>query len=222
MFLQNKYSKVYFSLIERAKKRLTPEEYFERHHILPISLGGLDIDDNKVCLSAKEHYVCHLLLVKMTEGKQKRSMMFAFYKMRVSNSSQKQRFLASKSYEFFKKKWSHINSGANNYFSTHIFAGANNHFYGKHHSLETKQILREKCANFAEKNGFFKKKHSEKTRSIISEKTKTRLSNKENHPYYGKKRKDLFWISDGRKNTRINLENFEKYRENGWKRGRLK
>lgn len=67
MFKQNKYFKWYTSIIERANTREL-QGYSERHHIIPKSLGGLDSHDNLVTLTAKEHFICHLLLVKMTEG----------------------------------------------------------------------------------------------------------------------------------------------------------
>lgn len=39
--------------------------YTEKHHILPLSLGGDSTEVNLVSLSAKEHYICHHLLTKM-------------------------------------------------------------------------------------------------------------------------------------------------------------
>lgn len=41
--------------------------------------------------------------------------------------------------------------------------GKNNPFYGRHHTEETKEVLRSKCANFGEKNGFYGKHHTEET-----------------------------------------------------------
>ena len=39
--------------------------YVEKHHIIPKSEGGDDSDDNLVNLTAREHYVAHLLLAKI-------------------------------------------------------------------------------------------------------------------------------------------------------------
>ena len=65
------YQKIYDQLI--AKRQQNPiskkNGYCERHHIIPKSLGGLDDDSNKVNLTAREHYIAHLLLVKITEQK---------------------------------------------------------------------------------------------------------------------------------------------------------
>lgn len=72
MFKENKYTNWYFSIIEKSKKLKRSKNesvYYERHHIIPKSLGGTDLVDNLVLLTAKEHFVCHLLLTKMTTGR---------------------------------------------------------------------------------------------------------------------------------------------------------
>ena len=43
--------------------------------------------------------------------------------------------------------------------------------YGKTHSEETKNILRNKCKNYKDKNGMYGKTHSEETKKIIVERT---------------------------------------------------
>jgi hypothetical protein len=73
MYLLNKYTRCYFSIIERARTR-TLEGYSEKHHIIPRSLGGSDRKDNLVKLTAREHFICHLLLVKMVVGDSKYKM----------------------------------------------------------------------------------------------------------------------------------------------------
>ena len=59
------YSFHYKKLIERARTRKTPSGYIERHHIIPVCLGGTNDDDNIVSLLAEEHYCAHLLLAKI-------------------------------------------------------------------------------------------------------------------------------------------------------------
>jgi hypothetical protein len=44
-------------------------------------MGGSNKKDNIVALTPREHYICHLLLVKMTEGIAKRSMTYAAWTM---------------------------------------------------------------------------------------------------------------------------------------------
>ncbi len=73
MFNNSKYTNWYFSLIENARnqhrkryKRNHPNyQYFEQHHIHPRSMGGSDNKENLVLLTTKEHFICHLLLIKM-------------------------------------------------------------------------------------------------------------------------------------------------------------
>jgi hypothetical protein len=77
MYLENKYTKWYYNLINRAKNRiLVRGEYYETHHIIPKSLGGTDNKTNLVKLTAREHFVCHLLLIKMTTGKEKSKFVY--------------------------------------------------------------------------------------------------------------------------------------------------
>ena len=55
-------------------------EYGEVHHILPRSLGGMDISQNLVRLTPEEHYRCHELLPFIyTEGKAHRAMVNAWW-----------------------------------------------------------------------------------------------------------------------------------------------
>jgi hypothetical protein len=63
------YTKHYNLLIERAKERLL-EGYKEAHHIIPKSMGGTGDPDNLVNLTAREHYVAHILLAKIYGGTQ--------------------------------------------------------------------------------------------------------------------------------------------------------
>lgn len=43
--------------------------YVEKHHIIPKALGGSNGSDNIARLTAREHFVCHLLLAKIHGGK---------------------------------------------------------------------------------------------------------------------------------------------------------
>jgi rubrerythrin len=62
------YQKVYTKLIENAQLRIKPNEYFEKHHIIPRSLGGDNSKENIVALTAREHFIAHLLLAKIYGG----------------------------------------------------------------------------------------------------------------------------------------------------------
>lgn len=62
LFLNNKYTKWYYSICKNAKIRNLGDE---NHHIVPRSLGGDNSKENLVLLSTREHMICHLLLTKM-------------------------------------------------------------------------------------------------------------------------------------------------------------
>ena len=89
MFTDKFYSKVYFSTIEKAKKRgWKKARGRERHHIIPQSLGGSNDKDNLVYLSCREHFLCHWLLLKITEGENQHKMRYALMGMRAENEHQ--------------------------------------------------------------------------------------------------------------------------------------
>lgn len=87
MFKQNKYTKYYTLLTDRAKSRVLTG-YTERHHIIPQSLGGSNDKENLVDLTAREHFICHWLLIKMTEGECRGKMLYALQSMKAENKYQ--------------------------------------------------------------------------------------------------------------------------------------
>jgi len=103
MFLSNKYTNWYNSIIERAKNRKL-NGYFERHHIIPKSLGGSDYKENIVDLTGKEHFICHLLLTKMLLGDNKYKMIKAANMMAFRHSPNQERYkINSRTYGILKK-----------------------------------------------------------------------------------------------------------------------
>lgn len=62
------YKKTYQALINRAIKRCSIDCYTERHHIIPVALGGSDDDSNIAVLTAREHFIAHMLLAKIHGG----------------------------------------------------------------------------------------------------------------------------------------------------------
>ncbi|HET8688770.1 MAG TPA: HNH endonuclease signature motif containing protein [Methanosarcina sp.] len=104
-YLQNKYATWYFALVSSRQNRILTEEYKERHHIIPRSLGGLDAAENLVDLTAREHYIAHLLLVKMFEGESKMKMSFALRCMSNFQNKYHNRYTpASKIYALAKRE----------------------------------------------------------------------------------------------------------------------
>lgn len=116
-FIDNKYKKWYFSIIEKAKtkqRKKTKKIYLESHHIIPECMGGKET----VLLTAKEHFICHLLLCKFTIGEYKVKMFYALRAFQMKSSNQKNRYFNSKLYETIRilnsKTISEKFSGQNN------------------------------------------------------------------------------------------------------------
>lgn len=95
MYLQNKYTNVYFSIITQAKARnlVTRKQakivlgYTELHHIIPKCLGGDNSKENTIYLTAREHFICHWLLIKMVRAESKHRMIYALRMMRCNNKN---------------------------------------------------------------------------------------------------------------------------------------
>ena len=62
------YFLAYQRLIAKATARVCLDGYVERHHILPKALGGSDNSSNLVALTAREHFLAHVLLAKIHGG----------------------------------------------------------------------------------------------------------------------------------------------------------
>jgi len=103
MFLDNKYTRIYYQIIERAKSR-TLAGYKEKHHIIPKSFGGSNKKENLVELTAREHFICHWLLTRMTEGLLKGKMIYAVWMLATNNNPhQKREKISSRKYEMLKR-----------------------------------------------------------------------------------------------------------------------
>lgn len=116
MFLKNKYTKLYFKIINNAKKqfRLKDDNYFELHHIIPRSFGGNNYKKNLVLLTPKEHFICHLLLTKSVTNNYINKAKSAFNIMTISSDNQKR--YNSRLYSYFQKqrKFTPKQNGKNN------------------------------------------------------------------------------------------------------------
>ena len=105
------YAKIYSVIINNAQtlNRSKQDSYYEAHHILPQSLGGSNKKENIVLLTPREHFICHVLLVKMyaTDSNAYRRMLHALMLMKGGNSHQS-RYIGSKLYESMKLKYSEV------------------------------------------------------------------------------------------------------------------
>ena len=64
------HQRQYDLLIAKAQARNGVIGYAERHHIVPRSLGGTNDNANLVELTAREHFIAHMLLARMHGGTQ--------------------------------------------------------------------------------------------------------------------------------------------------------
>lgn len=93
---------IYNRLIKKALHRdIDPDQYYEKHHIVPRCLGGSDFADNLVLLTAREHFIAHLLLVKSLPGNSR--LVKAAMMMSVCGSST-QRRTTNRVYEWLRKQ----------------------------------------------------------------------------------------------------------------------
>ena len=104
------YKNIYYRIIENSKRDNENgnrcEGYFEKHHILPKSLGGTNKKENIVKLTAREHFICHWLLVKMyNKGTNERNkMLCALWRMQSVNGIHK-RYVNSRAYEALRMEF---------------------------------------------------------------------------------------------------------------------
>lgn len=112
------YLRIYNNIIDKRKIE-KPIGYKERHHIIPYCISKNNNKDNLIDLTAREHFICHLLLVKIHKNdKYYYKLLNAFLMMNCKNDKQK-RYYNSRLYEYlkteFSKLMSYINKGSKNY-----------------------------------------------------------------------------------------------------------
>lgn len=104
MYLTNKYTNWYKNIITNAQQRANHDGYFEKHHILPKSLGGSNESSNLVKLTAREHFICHLLLIRMTEGKSRVKMRYAAWMMVKNNPYQNRTIITGRRFQLLREQ----------------------------------------------------------------------------------------------------------------------
>jgi len=110
IFIDNKYTHWYYNIINRAKTR-SLNDYKEKHHIIPKCMGGDNTKNNLVELTAREHFVCHRLLVKMVPVAFKQKMVYAIWSMANKENLHQTRVKATSTvYEQLRKSFSKTHS----------------------------------------------------------------------------------------------------------------
>lgn len=98
----------YDRLIETRKDRVLEEGvYYERHHIVMKSMGGTDVPENLVLLTAREHFLAHWLLWMIHRNVQSA---FAFSMMRVKGNRNHRKICTAREYSFIRESLSFASS----------------------------------------------------------------------------------------------------------------
>ncbi len=109
----SKYTKWHNQIISNALNRKWQKrsnDGLEKHHILPKSFGGDNTKFNYVTLTPREHFVVHMLLLKMLKDKLfYNKMLFALFNMKASNKLHA-RNNTSRFYEKYKTEWQLLQS----------------------------------------------------------------------------------------------------------------
>jgi len=261
--LQNKYTNWYVKIIENAINRQEIIGYSETHHILPkcFRLGGDHDLENLVDLTAKEHFICHMLLVKMVGDNQMKSKLaYANWQMTMRSNGRDRYKICAQQYEFLRKQLSKFTKGLpkteeakqkmrkprtttvnmrkpksvpnwnkggtisdeqklkQSIAMRGKLVGEKNGFYGKTHSDETKQHLRELNAG---------KQLSDEHRQNISNAQKGKPTWNKGKPATDEHRKNVsagltgqIFITNGVENKRIWPKDLENYDLTVWYRGK--
>jgi len=172
---RTKYLTWYETLVAKAKDRPLLDGYVERHHVVPVSLGGSNEAENIITLTAREHYIAHLLLWRMTMHKKFHNKMSMALHVMVNGSGHKKQnrnyLIPSRIYESARRSFIQAMKA--------YYAENGGHMKGKKHTPEAlakmrawqavpeiKQQQRERV--LGEKNHFYGKKHSEEMKKQIA------------------------------------------------------
>lgn len=89
------YQKIYDDICKRGQERILPKEiYTEKHHIIPKCLGGDNSKENLTILTAREHFLCHLILARKLYSSNCK-LWYALHKMMYSNNEYQERYIPS-------------------------------------------------------------------------------------------------------------------------------
>lgn len=138
------YSTVYNRLVQRAQDRVLSSG-FERHHIVPKSLGGPNCRSNIVKLTIREHFVAHKLLTRMHSGQAQKKMWFAYYRLCNRHQNTNSRLYEQAKLQS-KKYLSEIHTGKtisddHKQQLSKLFTGAGNPNYNKKHNEQTLELM---------------------------------------------------------------------------------
>jgi len=74
-------------------------------------MGGENKESNIAVLTAREHFICHILLTKMTTGNHRYRMVYAAKMMSTVKNNHQQRYVNSCLYKTLKEQYSQMLKG---------------------------------------------------------------------------------------------------------------
>lgn len=134
------YLRIYKNLIlvaQTSNRQKSHNIYYERHHIMPKCLGGLNTSENLVLLTAKEHYIAHLLLCNIYPGH--RGLVYAKWRMTSCSFNHMRYKVSARTYEKLKYELSIASIG--HIVSENTRNKISNSLTGKTSSQETKKKM---------------------------------------------------------------------------------
>ena len=145
------YLKVYCNFIRKAENRTSPEGYTEKHHTFPKSIFGKN--NRTVVLTAREHYIAHVLLEKI-------------YIKRYGMSDVKTHKMIN----------AHIMMKSGKYINSHLYENVRKRFS----AIISKKMLGHKVSEETRKKiSFYSKNRSEETLEKIGKSSKGRTLSEE-------------------------------------------
>lgn len=203
------YRKVYKTLVDnRLAAPLPKEEYGEEHHIVPVAEGGSDDASNKVRLSAREHYIAHLLLAKIYNDC---AMHCAVVFMQTGRHENRKFKFNSRLYEKMREEFA---KKLSDWRIAHPLSGSKNGMYGRHHTEESKKKMSD---NKKGQRTWLGRHHTEESKKKMSRSHKgKKLTEEQNNKLkaafarpdvkarrsasISKALKGSFWVTDGKTN----------------------
>lgn len=223
-------------IISRIKINLTRDFTnikFDKHHIIPKSMGGTDDENNIIKLTYREHFIAHLLLSRLYQNNK---MTYAFYRMKNKTNN-------SKLYESYKNKFIESISGENAYWYGKpkylqpmygkklsknaklkiSIANKGDNNYWRHHQFSEEHKKKLSESRTGDKNPNYNREFSDEHKRKISnsklgskhsDETKEKISNAvsgKNNPRYGvivsdETKKKMSESLKGRKNSKESIE----------------
>lgn len=135
------YKEFIDNILETRGRFNCGEEYHERHHIVPKCMGGSNDEENLIDLFAREHFEAHRLLA--LENPDVQGLVYAWWCMSIqTNQYTQERYkITAEEYEEVRKIYAQTHS-ENMY-------GEKNPFYGRKHSDESKNKIKENHADLS-------------------------------------------------------------------------